>query len=189
MGKGLAQAEDWDGAAVGAAWPETDREPVQGVIASALLAELLCRIKREPHVTISRVQSVEQLRSGNKHLAELISQKSVLHSLSVRAFFIGARTVDKGEEAFHGGVAMPTYEYECPDCGYRFEEFQKMSDEPVKRCPKCNGKVKRLISAGSGIIFKGSGFYATDYARKKDDASGCCGMTNPCDNPKRCCGK
>lgn len=84
---------------------------------------------------------------------------------------------------------MPTYEYECLRCGYRFEEFQKMSDEPVKRCPQCRGKVKRLIGAGSGIIFKGSGFYATDYGRKQDDASGCCGTTNPCDTPKRCCGK
>ena len=84
---------------------------------------------------------------------------------------------------------MPTYEYECLRCGYRFEEFQKMSDEPVKRCPKCNGKVKRLISTGAGIIFKGSGFYATDYSRKQDNTSGCCGITNPCENPKRCCGK
>jgi len=58
---------------------------------------------------------------------------------------------------------MPTYEYECTKCGHRFERFQKMSDPPVKTCPECKGKVKRLISGGSGLIFKGSGFYITDY--------------------------
>ena len=83
---------------------------------------------------------------------------------------------------------MPTYEYECTHCGYKFEKFQNMTDEPLKRCPKCHKKVKRLIGAGAGIIFKGPGFYATDYA-KKDKSSECCGMTNPCDNPKRCCDK
>ena len=58
---------------------------------------------------------------------------------------------------------MPTYEYECEKCGIVFERFQKMTDEPVKRCPECKGKVKRLISGGAGIIFRGSGFYQTDY--------------------------
>lgn len=58
---------------------------------------------------------------------------------------------------------MPTYEYECTKCGYVFEKFQSITDEPVKRCPKCRCKVKRLIGAGAGIIFKGSGFYQTDY--------------------------
>jgi len=58
---------------------------------------------------------------------------------------------------------MPTYEYECTKCGYVFEKFQSMTDEPVKRCPKCRCKVKKLIGAGAGIIFKGSGFYQTDY--------------------------
>ncbi|HTY45802.1 MAG TPA: FmdB family zinc ribbon protein [Patescibacteria group bacterium] len=61
---------------------------------------------------------------------------------------------------------MPTYEYECMKCGRTFELLQKMSDPPVKKCPKCSGKVKRLIGSGSGIIFKGSGFYETDYKRK-----------------------
>lgn len=60
---------------------------------------------------------------------------------------------------------MPTYEYVCTHCGH-FELFQKMSDPPLKECPKCHKKVKRLISSGSGIIFKGSGFYATDYRKK-----------------------
>lgn len=58
---------------------------------------------------------------------------------------------------------MPTYEYKCTKCKYQFERFQSMRDEPVKRCPKCRCKVNRLIGTGSGIIFKGSGFYETDY--------------------------
>lgn len=58
---------------------------------------------------------------------------------------------------------MPTYDYECMKCGHVFEVFQSMSAEPKKRCPKCRGKVQRLISGGAGLIFKGSGFYATDY--------------------------
>ena len=58
---------------------------------------------------------------------------------------------------------MPTYEYECLRCGNVFDTFQKITDEPLKRCPKCKGKVNRKIGAGAGIIFKGSGFYATDY--------------------------
>ena len=62
---------------------------------------------------------------------------------------------------------MPTYEYECTHCGYKFEKFQNMTDEPLKRCPKCHRKVNRLIGAGAGIIFKGPGFYATDYAKKR----------------------
>jgi putative FmdB family regulatory protein len=62
---------------------------------------------------------------------------------------------------------MPTYEYECTKCGHRFELFQKMTDAPRKRCPRCRGAVRRLIGAGAGLIFKGSGFYITDY-RSKD---------------------
>jgi putative FmdB family regulatory protein len=64
---------------------------------------------------------------------------------------------------------MPTYEYECTSCKHNFEAFQKITDKPLTHCPKCNKKVKRLISAGAGVIFKGSGFYATDY-KKKDSA-------------------
>lgn len=58
---------------------------------------------------------------------------------------------------------MPTYEYECTKCGHRFELFQKMSDPPRKRCPKCRGRVRRLLGTGAGMLFKGSGFYTTDY--------------------------
>ena len=60
---------------------------------------------------------------------------------------------------------MPTYEYECLECGIGFEAFQKMSDAALEECPQCRGKVKRLISSGVGVIFKGSGFYATDYKK------------------------
>jgi len=59
---------------------------------------------------------------------------------------------------------MPTYEYECPDCKQVFEKFQYMKDDPLKECLLCGKpRVKRLISAGGGILFKGSGFYQTDY--------------------------
>src|SRR3954447_17510498 len=78
---------------------------------------------------------------------------------------------------------MPTYDYSCQKCGKTFEAFQSMRDEPFKECPKelCrqkkwgHGKVKRLLGTGAGLIFKGSGFYTTDYrspsyqeAAKKD---------------------
>lgn len=61
---------------------------------------------------------------------------------------------------------MPTYDYECTECGHTFEYFQAMSDEPLSVCPSCGGKVKRLIGGGMGIIFKGSGFYVTDNRGK-----------------------
>lgn len=58
---------------------------------------------------------------------------------------------------------MPTYDYRCTKCSHLFELFQPMSAEPIEECPECNGKVKRLIGSGSGPIFKGKGFYQTDY--------------------------
>ncbi len=58
---------------------------------------------------------------------------------------------------------MPTYDYECLKCGKKFELFQAITDPPRKRCPHCRGKVRRLVGGGAGMIFKGSGFYATDY--------------------------
>ena len=60
---------------------------------------------------------------------------------------------------------MPTYNYKCNDCEYQFSEFQKMSDNPVKDCSQCEGTVRRIISGGSGMIFKGTGFYLTDYGK------------------------
>jgi len=59
---------------------------------------------------------------------------------------------------------MPTYEYRCEECGYEFEQFQSITSQPLRKCPKCGKReLKRLIGVGSGIIFKGSGFYQTDY--------------------------
>ncbi len=58
---------------------------------------------------------------------------------------------------------MPVYEYECLKCGHTFTREQSIKAAPLKRCPVCRGKVERLISAGVNFIFKGSGFYATDY--------------------------
>ena len=57
---------------------------------------------------------------------------------------------------------MPTYEYKCNKCEEVFEVFQKITEEPLNECPVCGGELKRLISGGAGIIFKGSGFYTTD---------------------------
>jgi putative FmdB family regulatory protein len=57
---------------------------------------------------------------------------------------------------------MPTYEYECKNCGHTFDAFQRMSDPPLTTCPQCGQALRRLINGGSGIIFKGSGFYVTD---------------------------
>lgn len=63
---------------------------------------------------------------------------------------------------------MPTYEYACPKCGHEFEQFQSMRDEPLKKCPKCKkAGVKRLVGGGAGLIFKGTGFYITDYKAKR----------------------
>lgn len=59
---------------------------------------------------------------------------------------------------------MPTYDYRCKACNHEFEQFQSMKDEPLKTCPACKKKqLERLIGAGAGLIFKGSGFYITDY--------------------------
>lgn len=58
---------------------------------------------------------------------------------------------------------MPTYEYECKSCGVRFERKQKWHDDPVKECPECQGELRKVIHP-AGIVFKGSGFYKTDYA-------------------------
>jgi putative FmdB family regulatory protein len=59
---------------------------------------------------------------------------------------------------------MPTYEYQCPD-GHSFEKFQKMSDKPRAKCPVCGKPATRKISGGAGLVFKGSGFYITDYGK------------------------
>ncbi|MBU0641202.1 MAG: zinc ribbon domain-containing protein [Planctomycetes bacterium] len=66
---------------------------------------------------------------------------------------------------------MPTYEYECGQCGDRFEQFQNMSDKPLTRCPNCGGEVQRLIGAGSAVLFRHSG----SSGPRCDPAQPCCG--------------
>ncbi|MDP8233813.1 MAG: zinc ribbon domain-containing protein [Candidatus Saelkia tenebricola] len=78
---------------------------------------------------------------------------------------------------------MPTYEYLCESCGYKFEKFQQMSDSPIKKCPECGESVKRLIGKGMGIIFKGAGFYATDHKNRTSKSQTCCGRDERCDKP------
>ena len=92
---------------------------------------------------------------------------------------------------------MPTYDYACNACGHRFEEFQSISAEPLRKCPACKKpKLERLIGTGAGVIFKGSGFYQTDYRgssyasdAKKDESGGAGGCTPKCgtaDAPAGC---
>ena len=79
---------------------------------------------------------------------------------------------------------MPTYEYECQKCRKRHEAFQAITAKPLTTCPKCRGRLKRLMGSGSGFLFKGGGFYITDYrsksyrdAKKKDQPAS--GSANP----------
>lgn len=82
---------------------------------------------------------------------------------------------------------MPTYGYECTKCKHCFEVFQSISDKPKSRCPKCKAKLHRLITGGSGMIFKGSGFYSTDYKKttntdKTSTKSESCTPSKACDS-------
>lgn len=87
---------------------------------------------------------------------------------------------------------MPTYEYKCEKCGFDFEVFQQINADPLKKCPKCKGKVKKVISGGAGLIFKGSGFYVNDYKKssacesKSETASQGKGCEKCCQTPKGC---
>ncbi len=79
---------------------------------------------------------------------------------------------------------MPTYEYRCEACGHEFERFQNMSDRPVRICPECGGKVRRLIGAGSAVIFKGAGSHSAERANSRPACgrdTPCCGRDAPCD--------
>lgn len=67
---------------------------------------------------------------------------------------------------------MPMYDYRCKSCGHQFEVFQRMTDEPLKTCPECEGEISRLITGGTGLIFKGSGFYITDYKNESNGSAG-----------------
>ncbi len=82
---------------------------------------------------------------------------------------------------------MPTYEYACDQCGHRFETFQSIKAEPLTECPSCeDNSLRRMIGLGAGIIFKGSGFYQTDY-RKDNGRNG--GETSPGEPAKQDSGK
>ncbi len=76
---------------------------------------------------------------------------------------------------------MPHYDYVCEKCANRYEKFQQMTDLPDSECPVCGGPVRRLIGTGAGLMFKGSGFYETDYRKKSpscpvasDKSPSCC---------------
>lgn len=80
---------------------------------------------------------------------------------------------------------MPNYKYKCSECGHEFSVFQAMSDPDITECPKCSGNVKKLLSGGAGVIYKGDGFYVNDYnpAKKQDakkDHSSCCSSAGGC---------
>lgn len=85
---------------------------------------------------------------------------------------------------------MPTYEYECTQCEYKFEQFQNIKDKPLKKCPRCSGMLKRLVGSGAGVIFRGSGFYQTDYRShsykqsEKKEKSACSSETKSDDKKK-----
>lgn len=89
---------------------------------------------------------------------------------------------------------MPTYDYLCDGCGHRFEEFQSMTAKALRKCPECGkNSLQRLIGAGAGVIFKGSGFYETDYrssswteGSKKDAGGGCQPSCGTPDAPAGC---
>lgn len=83
---------------------------------------------------------------------------------------------------------MPTYEYECLKCKHKFEAFQAITASALKTCPSCGKSVRRLISAGAGFIFKGSGFYATDYRKKghKAKEENVCPATSKACHPSSC---
>ena len=88
---------------------------------------------------------------------------------------------------------MPTYEYECRACHRRFERLQSITAKPAASCPKCGKAAKRLISSGAGFLFKGSGFYATDYRssgckkRASEESKSCSGEPKSGSGP--CSGK
>jgi putative FmdB family regulatory protein len=89
---------------------------------------------------------------------------------------------------------MPTYDYACSACGHRFEEFQSIKADALRKCPACKkAKLERLIGSGGGVIFKGSGFYQTDYRgssyasdAKKDATGGCAPTCGTNDAPTGC---
>jgi putative FmdB family regulatory protein len=99
----------------------------------------------------------------------LVFQKCVAHEVFI---YHTTRIASKG---ITGDLSMPTYSYECTKCSFNFELFHGMLEQPVVKCEKCNSACHKLIGTGAGIIFKGSGFYETDYknksGKKSDDSA------------------
>ncbi|MBM3327036.1 MAG: zinc ribbon domain-containing protein [Calditrichaeota bacterium] len=79
---------------------------------------------------------------------------------------------------------MPTYEYQCLDCGHRVDYFQSMSEAPRRVCPVCRGWLTRLVSSGAGLIFKGSGFYITDYKHHHNNPTSSTANSTPASSDK-----
>ncbi|MCF7886232.1 MAG: zinc ribbon domain-containing protein [Candidatus Marinimicrobia bacterium] len=75
---------------------------------------------------------------------------------------------------------MPFYDYKCSECSHTFSQKQSITDDSFPNCPQCGSPTKRLIQ-GTGLVFKGNGFYATDYQKSSTSCEG------GCENPKRCC--
>ncbi|MFH1313043.1 MAG: FmdB family zinc ribbon protein [Candidatus Eisenbacteria bacterium] len=84
---------------------------------------------------------------------------------------------------------MPTYDYKCTKCGYTFSAEQSMLDKPLARCRKCRGKLAKLLPQSISLIFKGSGFYATDYKKSSGGAKGSRERRKPMEEGKKGSGK
>ena len=82
---------------------------------------------------------------------------------------------------------MPTYEYECAACGHKFERFQRMSEGPLKQCPKCGGAVRRLIGGGAAVILKGNARRSDSTCSLGKFGRTCCGRDERCGAPP--CGR
>jgi putative FmdB family regulatory protein len=82
---------------------------------------------------------------------------------------------------------MPTYVYRCPDCGHEFEKFHKITAKTRPKCPRCGHTAERVITGGAGLLFKGSGFYITDYKKGQGEQKGQEGQKSekPADKPEK----
>lgn len=80
---------------------------------------------------------------------------------------------------------MPTYDYACMECAHTFEHFQSIASDPLSECPECGGKLRRLIGGGGAVLFKGSGFYQTDYKGKWPAEKKASAPSGPASPPKK----
>ncbi|MBN2345250.1 MAG: zinc ribbon domain-containing protein [Candidatus Aminicenantes bacterium] len=78
---------------------------------------------------------------------------------------------------------MPTYEYECETCGWTFEKMQPITAEPLRKCPKCKGRIHRVISGGGGFIMKGGSTHEGEACSLQRTGRTCCGRSEPCGEP------